>query len=604
MMWSQETLDKKAIKLVEKAEEAMKSRDFETGRKLLEQAVERDSTYGTPYIKLFNLLGILRLYSEVHRYQLLYVNNVPEKNIAPRVWESLAIYEFGQGQYEQAKQFLSNYPNPDSVLWNSLTYSIDQLKKNEELDIQELPSTINKYAHQYLPVVTLDNRTIIYTARSSDDSDEEIVTSTFDGTSWSEAQSIANNINTKFNEGASSVSADGRTLIFTSCEGRQSFGNCDLFISHKTGDVWSKPENLGRRINSSSWDSQPTLSADGRTLYFSSNRQGSYGGRDIWMSTNGKEGWSYPENLGKAINSPRDETTPFIHPNGTTLFFSSNGHIGLGGYDLYKVERMDSIWAKVENLGSPINTNQDEVSLIISPDGKLAYFAKEEKINNKVASSRLVTYPIDPDRQIVEGVSYITGSISDATSKQPLVATLEIIDLDSRDVLYQTKSDSINGRYFMVLPTAGAFGAFVQRTNYLFEDHAFVTKSNSIDTIDFSLTPIIKGAKAILNNVYFGFDSDVIDHKSFEELDRVVEFLKMNPDTKIEISGHTDNVGSKSYNLDLSRRRAKAVYSYILNKGISASRMIYIGYGDQKPLNQNQTEAEMLKNRRIEFKID
>jgi OOP family OmpA-OmpF porin len=603
LAFAQGTLDKKAIKLVDKAEEAMKSRDFETGRQLLEQAIQRDSAFATPYVKLFNLLGLLRLSAEIHRFQLLYVKNVPQKDLVPRVWESLAVYEFNQGNYVQAKEFISNCPKPDSLLVNSIEFSIDQLQKGDLLTISELPSSINRFAHQYLPVVTLDNRTMIYTARASETADEEIVISEFDGANWSEARSIAENINTRYNEGACSVSADGRTLIFTSCEGRQSVGNCDLFVSYKTGDSWSKPENLGRKINSSSWDSQPTLSADGRTLYFSSNRPGGYGGRDIWVSSLTKDGWSYPENLGKSINTQRDETTPFIHSNNRTLFFSSNGHIGLGGYDLYKVERSDSTWMKVENLGSPINSHQDELSLIISPDGLVAYFAKEEMVGPKIISSKLVSYDVKRDKRLVTGVAYITGSIIDAKSMKPLGAALEIVDLKSREVLYQTLSDSLNGRYFMVLPSEGEYGAFVQRKGYLFGDYAFVTTNNSVDTINFELTPISQGAKTILNNVYFDFDSDILNNNSFEELDRVVKFLQENPNVKVEISGHTDNVGAKSYNIELSQRRAKSVYSYILKNGISASRLAFIGLGDQRPLNQNLTETERLINRRIEFRI-
>jgi outer membrane protein OmpA-like peptidoglycan-associated protein/Tol biopolymer transport system component len=600
---AQASQDKKANKLVEKADESIKGRDFETAKDLLQEAIRRDSTFITPYLKLISLHTILRQSNDAHDLRVKFVNNVSEKAITPQVWHSLAQFEFDGGNYSKAKDYLIRIAKPDSLLSNSIEFSLREMESKKELHIQEMPSTVNRYAHQYLPTITIDNSTLIYTARATDASDEQIVVSEFDGTNWSEAKSLADNINTRYNEGACTVSADGRTLVFTSCEERQSFGNCDLYVTYKTGDIWSKPENLGKKINSSSWDSQPTLSADGTVLYFSSNRPGGCGGRDIWYAVLTPQGWSSPKNVGPLINTPREETTPFIYPDNSTLIFSSNGHVGLGGYDLYKVELKDSLWSNVKNLGSPINSYRDEVSLIISPDGQKAYFTIEERNGTVVSTSKLVTYAIDQSNRLVTGVTYITGTVKDAITDRPLGARMEIVNLSNREVLYQTASDSVNGRYFMVLPSGGAYGVFLERKNYLFEDYSFRTKSNTTDTIDFEMTPISKGAMAILNNVYFDFDSDKLNESSFEELDRVVKFLKENTEIKVEISGHTDNTGFKTYNLNLSERRAQSIKDYLTQKGIHVSRIRALGMGDTKPLTMNRTEEERAKNRRIEFRI-
>jgi len=465
-----------------------------------------------------------------------------------------------------------------------------------------LPPAVNRFAFQYLPTLTVDSRTLIFTARSSNTSDENIVVSQFDGQHWSEATILSPAVHSRFNEGACSISADGRTLIFTSCEGRQSYGNCDLYISRKIGDDWQDPQNLGRKVNSTSWDSQPALSADGMTLYFVSNRPGGIGGRDIWVTKWEEDGWTYPKNVGQSINTPLDETTPFIHSNNETLFFSSNGHVGLGGFDLYKVE-INASSHKVVNLGYPINTHLEEVSLVLSSDGLQAFFAKERAEGGVITSSKIVKYDISEENELVAGVTYVTGTVSDAFTKQPIEASLEIIDLSTRERVYAATSDAKTGRYYMVLPQNRSFGAFIERQNYLFEDLSFTTLNKTTDTLDIFLQPITKGAKMVLENIYFAFDSDELDSTSNEELSRVAMLLKNHPGIKVEIGGHTDSTGSKSYNLALSIRRARRVYDHLLRLGVSQTSLSYHGYGDTRPLVSTQTEAEKEKNRRIEFGI-
>ncbi|MCP4459821.1 MAG: OmpA family protein, partial [Cytophagales bacterium] len=583
--FGQSSLDKKAIKLVSKAEDAIKERNFELGTELLLDAIGRDSTYADAYVKLFGLYNILRQSSKIHEFQLLYVKNVDEKALKLQIWKSLAYHEMTIGEYVRAKNFLAKAAKKDSVLSNSIEFAIQELESPDSLIINELPGEVNKFGFQYLPVLTVDNRALIFTARANDQSDEDILQSTFDGQNWSEAQPISEIINSPYNEGACTVSADGRTLIFTSCEGRRSYGNCDLYISVKMGENWSRPKNLGKKVNSAFWDSQPTLSADGKTLYFVSTRSGGIGGRDIWITHFKGGNWSLPENLGSRVNTKRDETTPFIHSNNETLFFSSDGHVGMGGFDLLKASKTKDGWQNIENLGYPINTFQDEVSLFITADGGTAYFAKEEKLGTLIQSSKLVSYAIPEEGRVVSGVTYVTGVVRDAKTNAPLKSTLELVDLSDQANLFRTESDSLTGKYFLVLPSGSNFAAFIEREGYLFEDVSFTTSLRKpADTVDIFLHPLEVGAKLVLENIYFAFDSDELNQKSTEELNRIVNLLNKYPSISIEISGHTDNVGSYKYNKNLSERRAKKIYDSLIASGIQSSFIKYSGFADSFPI--------------------
>lgn len=598
----QQDIDKKAVKLVNKAMELAKERQFGKAKGLFLQAISRDSSYDKAYEELFIVLKILAQEKTIHDLQQTYVRKVPADKLDTRVWQSLASYEFAAGEYEKARDYLSKDNTPDSILWNSVEFAIAQTTIDKKLPMTELPNQVNRFALQYLPVLTIDKRTLIFTGREDIRSDENVYQSIFSGTSWSIAESISDQINTPYNEGACAISADGRTLVLTSCEGRRSVGNCDLYITRKTGDKWGALKNLGKVVNSRSWDSQPSLSADGTTLYFSSNRPGGVGGKDLWK-TDFREGkWSAPENLGEPINTRKNETTPFIHADGSTLFFSSDGHVGMGGYDLYKSEFSEG-WCSPENLEYPINTFHDEVSMFVTSDGLEAYFAKEQTENNQLVSSRLVTYKLDHE-ELVPEINYLTGRVLDKKTNEVLQASIEIVDLDSREILYKTESDQVSGRYFLTLRNDGSFGAFVERAGYLHDELTFSTTSSlSTDTLDFYLQPIEEGASIILKNIYFEIDSDQLNERSDEELAKVIGLMEDNPTMKIEISGHTDNTGSSGYNLDLSKRRAKRVYDFLLAAKVDLWRLSYRGYGDTRPLNKNISEEERSINRRIEFKV-
>ena len=606
------TSDNKAKKLYEKAEKNVKDRDFEEALKLFSQATIRDPNFYHAYLRkgsLFNMMGNLdSVYSNFSKYLAL----TPSPSQA--VLNRMAFMSFDRGQYLQSEMYLKKYISlkPEMkkdreivLLEESLAFAKMQIQIESNLKIEKLPKQINRFDLQYLPTITIDNSTMIFTKRDFVSDDEDIVVSYFKDGTWTNAESISDKTNSPLNEGACTISADGNTMIFTSCDSRDSFGSCDLYISRKSARGWSRPKNIGKPINTHYWESQPSLSADGNTLYFSSNRTGGLGGRDLWTSRFEDGSWSDPINLGGKVNSFKDETTPFIHPNNASLYFSSNGFVGMGGFDLFQSNLQDSSWSTPKNMGYPINTFKDEVALLIAGDGKTAYYAQENQKNNEILDSDIVSF-ILPDKLRVERASYIVGRVVDAETGSPLKANIEVVDILSNQVLFRNSSDSLNGEYLMVLPVSRNLAGYVKKKRYLYSDFHFDSSEGSIlkpDTILIELTKVAVGESLILKNIYFEVDSYQIDERSVSEITSVLELLDDNPSIHVEISGHTDHSGSKEYNQTLSEKRAKTIYLELIKKGVDSSRLEYKGYADEMPLKGSTNDFINQSNRRIEFRV-
>lgn len=604
--------NKKAIKAYHKADKKYKERDFESALSLLTQATKYDPNFYEAYVRkgsLYNALGNEdSVYSNFTKYEAL----APSPSAS--VLERLANMAFDRGQYRVAKEFLEAFlalvpekkdDKATLLLENSIPFALEQLQNQTELIIQELPETINRFGLQYLPTMTVDQKTLVFTKRDEFRDDEDIVVSYFKEGDWSSAVSISPKINTPYNEGASSISADGRTMIFTACDRREGYGSCDLYISKKSGKTWSRPKNLGKVVNSKYWESQPSLSADGRTLFFASTRPGGFGGKDIWMTTIQSEDWGKPVNLGSSVNSFKDETTPFIHFNGQTLFFSSNSYVGMGGFDLFKSEREDSLWTQPENLGYPINTFRDEVALLMSADGANGYFAKELQKNREILESKIVKFEV-PNAVRPTQSFYLAGKVIDSDTKKPLQADLQIVDLVSNEFVYNSSSDAVSGAFYFVLPQGRQLGGYVKKEGYFYENFSFDASLSSLantDTITVALSPLKTGESLILKNIYFDTNAYALDERSRSEIANVFDLLNRNKAIAIEIGGHTDDVGSKDYNQSLSEKRAEAVYEALIEKGVSPSQMRYKGYGDEKPIKANDTSVNRKSNRRIEFRV-
>ncbi|WP_420575921.1 OmpA family protein [Ekhidna sp.] len=607
------TESKKARKLYEKADKKYQDRDFYGALEYLEESVKEDPSFFEAYIRMGSFYNALGQEDSVYSKFRSYVKIAPDPIAS--VLEKLAFMAFDRGEYENANQFLNQFLKrvPEraasfeiDLLSRSIDFAVSELASSKDsVEMKLLPEEVNRFRLQYLPSVTIDDASMFYTKRDDVKGDEDIVVSHKKDGMWLPAQSVSSRINTPLNEGACTVSADGRTMIFTSCDGRNSLGSCDLYISKKSGDTWSYPKNLGQPVNSIYWESQPSLSADGKTLYFSSNRRGGFGGRDLWVSENRNGKWSEPRNLGKEINTRKDETTPFIHTNGVSLYFSGNGYPGMGGYDLYLVQKEDTTWSKPQNLGYPINTFRDEVSIVIIGEGSKAYYAKEEQKNFEILDSKIIRIEL-PERLKSKRASYIIGEIRDAKTNKPLRADVQVVNLSNDQSIYESESDSITGQYYMVLPVGLDLAGYVKKKGYLYSDFHFSTDSNSAlqpDTIDIELIPVQEGETLVLKNIYFDVDSYEINNRSTSELENAFQLLKENPNIVVEIAGHTDDTGSKSYNEQLSRFRAKAVYDALISKGVNEKRLTYKGYADSQPIKPNTTEINRQSNRRIEFRV-
>jgi len=466
-----------------------------------------------------------------------------------------------------------------------------------------LGDSINSSALEYFPSLTIDGSRMIFTRRIN--SDEDFYESNFSNGNWSKAKPVGGKINTNLNEGAQNISQDGQWLIFTGCNYPEGQGSCDLYIAYKTKNGnWTEPENIGPIVNTDFWESSPSLSPDKKDLYFASSQPGGFGGRDIWVThrlPNGK--WSRPRNLGPEINTSADEGCPFIHADNQTLYFNSNGHMGYGMTDLFLSRKTsDSTWSEAENLGYPINTIDDEGSLIVASDGKTSYYASDR--GDTKGGLDLYRFELREDIRAARTL-WVKGKVFDKKTNEGLPSSVELTDISSRRLISKLQTDE-DGNYLVTLPAGKDYAFNVNRKGYLFYSDNFSLIDNNIDSslvINIPLQPIETGASIVLKNIFFDVNKFQLKQESLVELDKLVMLLIDNPKLKIQISGHTDNVGKDADNLALSLNRAKAVMGYLLSKGVDPKRINSKGYGATKPISVNDTEAGRSLNRRTELSV-
>ena len=614
------TNNKKAIELYKLADNYRVRGQLAEAEDLLKQAIAKDKEFLEAHYRLGLVFKQQRKYTEA---EISFLNaqdlaRDPKKK-APVLGE-LADIAIKRGDYEATKKFATELVRMDqwdrnriahaSFLIKCADYALQNQELKTEFKPKPLPDVINAFATQYFPVLTADQKQLFYTRRlglGGNDDEDIVVSSKDESGNWTAPRSIAENINSANNEGTCTISADGRKLIFTSCLGRRGYGSCDLFQSIREGDEWTVPVNLGSNINSAAWESQPALSADGRTLYFVSNRPGGFGMRDIYVSYfQEDETWSKAQNLGPQINTPLDEVSPFIHANGQTLYFASDGHVGFGGYDIFYTEKKEKLWTRPENLGAPVNNFEDQLSLFITSDGKRGYYSHEEEVRSRVFSSRLFMFDIPDALQIQNKSLVVRGKITDKLDRKPLGARIELRDVESNELVSVFNSDPVSGDYLSVIAEGSRYALYVEKEGYLFQSKAFDYKTEvNLEPIeiDFLLEKATKGARITLDNIFFEFDSYDLSSESFTELEKIAQFIRKYPEMKIEIAGHTDNIGNAQYNKTLSENRARSVYNMLINNGIERSKLSFKGYGSEQPSVSNDTEANRSKNRRIEFTI-
>ncbi len=608
-------VSKKAGQLYSKALEYARDDRFREGIQLLEQAVQADGGFEDAY------LSMAGMYGELKDYKNAIQNYEKAKAIDSFYFEDYnlpySINLAGLGSFAKALTAVNVFlkiPNLNETSRKAgeyrkscYSFAVENLNDKNQTDYKFEPhnmgDSINSSVSEYYPTVTLDGSKFIFTRRVKN-YNEDFYEADRIGDHWSLAKGLVGAINTNLNEGAQNISQDGQWLIFTGCNFPDGFGSCDLYISYLTNEGWSTPENLGGTINTESWESAPSLSPDKRDLYFASRRPGGYGGSDIYVShlmINGR--WSEPENLGPEINTAADESTPFIHADNQTLYFTSGGHQGYGGDDLFITRKTaGGHWGKAQNLGYPINTIENEGSLVIAADGKTAYYASDR------ADSRggldLYTFELRSDIRPARTL-WIKGKVFDKKTSKGLPSSVELTDLSTKETISKVQTDE-TGNYLITLPVGKDYAFNVNRRGYLFFSENFPLSEKQPDStynIDIPLQPIELNATTILKNIFFEVNKFDLNPRSQVELDKVVLLLKENPAVKVQISGHTDDVGRPADNLVLSENRAKAVVAYITTKGIDAKRLSYKGFGDTQPIAPNKTEKGKAQNRRTELKV-
>ena len=614
------TKSKKAIELYTSADNFRVRGQYEEALNLLHQAIEKDDKFVEAYYRLGVTYFSMRQYGKAkdnYEKGLSLTTDLRKQKV---FWYDLGELYLLTGEYEKAMKVLSAFVNNETMnkakvdratmFFKSAEFAMKNKTNSSNFKLHPLSDTVNAFVLQYFPALTADQQQLIFTRRTGNgpNDDEDLVVSRKDEHGrWTSPESISKNINTRLNEGTCTISADGRKLIFTSCTGRDGIGSCDLYETKKIGNDWTTPRNLGRNVNSIEWESQPSLSADGRTLYFVSDRRSGLGRRDIWVSTTDDKGeWTKAVNAGKQINSQFDEISPFIHANNRTLFFASNGLPGFGGYDLFFTDKDSTVWTPPKNLGAPMNDNEDQFSLFITADGKKGYYSHEETLESGFSRSKIFEMVIPEESQLEYRSNYVKGIIRDKVAQTPLSAKIELINIRKNRVESLVESDSINGEYLMVLTQGAEYALYVNKEAYLFKSYNFnyseVTDFKPI-IINIDLEKAKEGSVAVLNNIFFDVDKYDLKDKSVTELEKIIRFLSVNPGVRVEIAGHTDNSGSADYNRQLSERRANSVFTFLIQHGIDKKRMVPKGYGPDRPIASNDIEEGRSLNRRIEVRI-
>jgi outer membrane protein OmpA-like peptidoglycan-associated protein len=485
-----------------------------------------------------------------------------------------------------------------------------------KIKIQNLSNTVNSPYADYSAIFSADQNTLFFTSRRPQSTGgqkdnegnymEDIYMSSRTKTGWSAAQNIGAPINSEWHEATVGVSPDAQTILIY----KDDMGDGNIYSTSLDGDVWSKPVKLNDNINTKHWEPSAFISADGNSLYFASNKPGGFGGVDLYISKRGSDGdWEKATNLGANINTPYDEDAPSIHPDGVTLSFSSNGHNTMGGFDIFtSLLSFEGNWSEPVNVGYPINTTDDDIFYMVSPNGKTAYFSsfREDGLGEK--DNYMATFLERKETPL----TLIQGTVNDETGMPAKKVMITVTDNETEEVVGVYKANAKTGQFLFILTPGKNYNITYQAENHLFySENMEIPKQSTYFELKRSVKmhPIVVGSKITLNNIFFDFDKATLRPLSNVELKNLVMLMKSNPNMKVEISGHTDSKGDDAYNMKLSDERAQAVVNRLVEKGITTERMKAKGYGETQPVAPNtkpngtdDPEGRQL-NRRVELTI-
>jgi outer membrane protein OmpA-like peptidoglycan-associated protein/Tol biopolymer transport system component len=599
-------------------------------------------------------IGLTYLYSETKSKAATYIDKAYRLNPAvnPDIDYHLGIAFQNTNSFKQAIEHFERFKKKRSNLASIADEKIaecqiaDSLSQNElNVIIENLGPGVNTPYNDYAPIISADGNTLIFTSNRTDDparakanaNFEDIYVSYKNGNKWSEPKLISENVNIKYNDAAASLSPDGNTLFLYYEEGEG-----DIYTSTRSGELWSKPKPLNKYINTPMfWETCASVSPDGKKLYFASNRPGGIGELDLYVSVLDSKGdWGKPSNLGPVINTPSNEDSPFIHHDGVTLYFSSDGHPRLGNSDIFVSEFVNNKWKKPENIGYPLNSWEYDGFFTLSPDKKQGYFstakegglgdadiysitflqpkykpkpkpvvAKVEEAAQKPELPKHEEY-VDPEieiHKIAKVVTLLKGKVIDEQNAAPLAAVISLVDNVTNKVLTKINSHPTTGEFELIIPHGGNYGVSTEKNGYLFNSINFnlpqFAEYQEIDTHIIMVKAEI-GSKVVLRNVFFDIGKADLKTESIAEVENIRKLLNSDKQVRVQINGHTDNVGNAASNKALSLKRATSVVSYLVKNGIAADRVTAKGYGSERPIVSNDDEEGGREiNRRTEIEI-
>ncbi len=615
------TASNKAVKAYNDGIEAYDYLDLKTAESKFKSAIEIDANFYEAYVmlgELFTKRGDYYQATENYRTAIK-IDSIKYKPL----FFLLADAEMKTGDYVNALAHYKSYlhyndsgQNRTLAIKNirNCEFAIEAIKNPVSFSPKSVGASINTINDEYWPSITADGQTMMFTRqlakRQTGDPfmrellQEDFYISYLSDEGWGNSIDAGMPLNTSSNEGAQTLSSNGSYMYFTACGRRGGLGSCDIYFSALRNGEWSAPYNLGSPVNSPSWESTPSINAEGNMLFFSSNRAGGHGRRDIWYSVLTENGtWTTPVNPGDIINTDGDEMSPFIHFDGRTLYFASNGHAGMGGFDIYFSKMNDdTTWTEPKNLGYPINTFNDDMGLVIESGGQKAYFSSKR---DKVTGKDIFYFELDESLRPTP-VSYLKGKVSDKETGKLIQANYELINLSTNRITAKNKTDE-HGNFLVCLPSGNNYGINVTKPGYLFYSENFMFEGEHTVSQPLikriTLSPAKVGEKMTLTNVFYEWDSWQLKDESMKELDNLADLITYNSDVIVEIGGYTDSTGTDEYNLTLSEKRALSVVNYLIDKGISADRLKYKGYGNSSPIGDNLTSEGRRLNRRTEARI-
>jgi outer membrane protein OmpA-like peptidoglycan-associated protein/tetratricopeptide (TPR) repeat protein len=614
--YNPDKMNKKSQATYYQAIENLRGGEWEKGRNGLYQTLKQEPRFVEAWLSLMGAYGEKKNYdSAVLAYEKAWqMDSMYSRDFLLSYTINLA----GLGRFEEASLWISRYlayVRPDSRAakageYRKKTYdfavAFAEKHKNDTFSFNpiNLGDSINSPRSEYYPSFTIDDSLLVFTRRMQGIREDFYSSRLLPNGTYTAAIPIAGDLNVQPAKGGINMSPDGEWLFFAGNFGGQGYGDFDIYMCYATPDGWSAPYNLGNAINTEFWESSPSISPDKQTLFFSSNRPGGYGGKDIYMSRRRPDGsWGLAENLGPVINTEADDLAPFIHADNQTLYFTSGGHPGYGGSDLYVTHfGPGGEWSLPENLGYPINTIDDDGSLIVAANGTTAYFASFRSDSRGLLDLYRFELPMHARARKTQ---WVKGKVYDKTTGKGLPSAIEVADASNGQLISKLITNE-TGHYLVTLPIGKDYSFTVSRKGYLFFSDRFALEKENTDssfTKDIPLEPIMLHASFELKNIEFETGSARLQKTSFLELDKLVALLKENESLRVEIGGHTDNVGTTVDNQKLSESRAKSVVEYLVSKEVDTKRLTAKGYGSTQPIAENSTESGRARNRRTEMKV-